>query len=111
MGLAILHYIANGFDVHLVSVTSGGALGIANTLNGTATCTTPADHPYIHDAEREGYEPHTTDTIAAARILEARSALGAMAMVPPITGVTRGTVTQVRPPHLSPLKGSLRRRP
>jgi LmbE family N-acetylglucosaminyl deacetylase len=92
MGLAILHYISNGYDVHLVSMTSGGALGIANTLNGTAACTCPADHPYVHSPVREGYPAHTEETVAAGRILEARSALGAMAMVPPISGITPGTV-------------------
>lgn len=90
MGIPMLHYIANNFETHLVSMTSGGALGIANTLNGVTACTAPGDHPYTHDPAREGYEPHTVETIAAGRILEARSALGAMAMVPPVT--TRGQV-------------------
>ena len=96
MGLAMLHYIANGFEVHLVSMCDGSADGVANTLNGSANgtpivCSTPADHPYIHSPAREGYPggPLTAATVGAARILEARSALGAMAMVPPITpGVT-----------------------
>lgn len=97
MGLAILHYISNGYDVHLVSMTSGGALGVANTLNGSAlgspiTCSAPADHPFIHSGAREGYDPHTEETVAAGRIAEARSALGMMAMVPPIAGVTPGAV-------------------
>lgn len=84
MALAILHYIANGFEVHLVSMTSGGALGIANQLNGLQACNAGGDHPYIHDPAREGYQPHTVESVAAGRILEARSALGAMAMVPQI---------------------------
>ncbi len=97
MGLAMLYYIAAGFDVHLVSMNSGGALGVANTLNGAvngtpAFCSTPADHPYIHDPAREGYESLTVDSVAAARILEARAALGAMAMVPLNPGVTPGNV-------------------
>lgn len=100
MGLAMLHYIANGFDVHLVSMSDGAAAGVANTLNGSVNgtpvvCSTPADHPYIHSPEREGYPggPLTAETIGAARILEARSALGAMAMVPPVTPGITGTVT------------------
>jgi LmbE family N-acetylglucosaminyl deacetylase len=97
MGVAALHYISNGFPVHLVSMTSGGALGVANTLNGSAlgspiTCSAPADHPFVHNGAREGYAPHTEETVAAGRIAEARSALGAMAMVPPIAGVTPGAV-------------------
>lgn len=85
MGLAPLHYIANSFETHVVSITSGGALGIANQLNGLQACNAGGDHPYLHDPAREGYEPHTVESIAAGRILEARSALGAMAMVPQIT--------------------------
>lgn len=98
MGLAMLHYIAAGYDVHLVSVTTGDAIGVANTLNGkkadgtVISCTSP-DHPYIHSPEREGYIPLTTDAIGAARIAEARSTLGAMAMVPPVIPGTTGTVT------------------
>jgi LmbE family N-acetylglucosaminyl deacetylase len=97
MGLAMLYYIAAGFDVHLVSMNNGGALGVANTLNGAvngtpAVCSVPADHPYIHNPAREGYAPLTAQTIGDARILEARAALGAMSMVPPTPGVT-GTVT------------------
>lgn len=97
MGLAFLHYIASGFDVHLVSMTTGDALGVANTLNGSANgtplvCSTPADHPYIHNPVREGYEPLTAEAIGVARIAEARSALGAMAMVPLNPGVTPGQV-------------------
>lgn len=91
MGLAMVHFIASGYDVHLVSMNSGGALGVANTLNGTAACTLPADHPYTHNPAREGYASLTVADIAAARVKEARSALGAMSMIPP-TG-TLGTVT------------------
>jgi len=92
MGLAMLYYIAAGFDVHLVSMNSGGALGVANTLNGVSACSTPTDHPYKHNPGREGYAPLTVEDVAAARILEARSALGAMAMIPPNPGVTPGSV-------------------
>lgn len=98
MGLAMLHYIANGYDVHLVSVTVGDALGVANTLNGAAngtpvTCTNPTDHPYIHNPSREGIPEFTAEMVGASRVLEARSALGAMAMVPLVPGATAGTVT------------------
>lgn len=99
MGLAMIYYIACGFDVHLVSMTLGDAAGVANTLNGAANgaplvCSTPADHPYTHDPVREGYPagPLTAEAIGIARTAEARSALGAMAMIPPNTGVTPGQV-------------------
>lgn len=98
MGLAMLHYIANGCDVHLVSMCNGEAAGVANTLNGVASgtavvCSTPADHPYIHSPAREGYPTLTAADIGDARILEARSTLGMMAMVPPVTPGVLGTVT------------------
>lgn len=106
MGLAGLHYIANSFQTTVVSMTKGNALGLANTLNGqtaagvTISCTAPGDHPYAHNPAREGYAALTTDDIGAARLLEARSALGAMAMVPQISDsngvlLPRGGVDQI----------------
>jgi LmbE family N-acetylglucosaminyl deacetylase len=95
MGLAMVYYIANGFPVHLVSMTNGSALGVANTLNGgtelgAAVSCTISDHPYIHSPSREAYplvDPATrltTDDIGALRNEEARAALSMMAMVPPV---------------------------
>lgn len=84
MGLAVTHFIASGYEVHLVSMTNGDALGVANTLNGTSTCTL-SDHPYAHNPAREGYPSLSTDDIGAARLKEARAALGAMAMFPTTT--------------------------
>lgn len=92
MGLAILHYIASGYEVHLVSMNSGGALGVANTLNGTTHCSLGTEHPYTHDPDREGYVDFTVPDVSAARILEARSSLGAMAMFPPINPAAPGAV-------------------
>jgi LmbE family N-acetylglucosaminyl deacetylase len=100
MGYAMIYYIASAFPVHLVSITNGSALGVANTLNGSSEAGVPVactigDHPYIHTPSREGYplaSPATRLTVAdigALRNEEARSALAAMAMVPPVTpGVT-----------------------
>lgn len=110
MGLAMLHYIANACDVHLVSITNGSALGVANTLNGstdtgTAVACTTADHPYIHSPAREGYPLTATRItpadIAEARNREARSALAAMAMVPPVTPGVTGSITH----HVENLPG------
>lgn len=91
MGLAMLYYIFYGYEVHLVSMTNGEAIGVANTLNGSANgtalvCSIASDHPYIHTPAREGYEPLTVPAIGDARILEARSVLGMMAMLPGATG-------------------------
>lgn len=99
MGLAAEHYIGNGFKTNVVSVTSGDAAGSAYFLNGqtpTGTpvvCPTPADHPWTHNPEREGYPQITTEMVGAARILEARSALGLMAMVPPIKDANGNPIT------------------
>lgn len=90
MGLAMVYYLANGVETHLVSMNSGGAIGVANTLNGATGCSVPVDHPYTHSPEREGYPALSVEDIGNARITEARSVLGAMAMVPPFT--SRGAV-------------------
>lgn len=107
MGLAMLHYIANAIEVHLVSMSNGSALGVCNTLNGSTEGGTPVactigDHPYIHSPAREAYplvSPATrltVDDIGALRNEEARSALSMMAMVPPVTpGVTAPVVHHV----------------
>lgn len=93
MGLAMTYYLAAGCEVHLVSMSRGGALGVANTFNGLQGCTAPALHPYTHRAALEGYPTEfTVDMVGTARLLEARSALGAMAMIPPNSPTARGTV-------------------
>jgi LmbE family N-acetylglucosaminyl deacetylase len=89
MGLAIVHYLAAGWDVHLVSMTRGEAGGPLGSYNGTNACNW-ANHPYTHDPIQEGYAtngPLTNTDLGAARLLEARSALGAMATVTPNSGV------------------------
>ncbi len=92
MGLAMLYYIANGVDVHLVSVTDGAAIGVAEYLNGTrGGCSVPVDHPYTHSPSREGFPVLTATDIGTARLQEARSVLGTAAMVPPVAA-TPGAV-------------------
>lgn len=112
MGLAMLYYIANNIPVHLVSITNGSALGVANTLNGSTEAAVPvsctsSDHPYIHSPAREAYplvSPATrltVDDIGALRNEEARSALSMMAMVPPVTAGVVASVTH----HIENLPG------
>lgn len=112
MGLAMLHYIANGIEVHLVSITNGSALGVCNTLNGSTEADVPvactsSDHPFIHNPVREGYplpypaERLTVADIGVRRNQEARSALSMMAMVPPVTPGVTGSVTH----HIEDLPG------
>lgn len=92
MGLAIVHYLAAGWDVHLVSMTRGEAGGPIGSFNGNNACNW-APHTWTHHPTNEGYEPLTGETLGAARLLEARSALGAMATVTPNPGVaTTGNV-------------------
>lgn len=86
MGLAITHYLAAGLDVHMVSMTRGEAGGPIGSFNGNNPCNW-AQHPWTHNPVREGYAPITADILGAARLQEARSALGAMATVTPNPGV------------------------
>jgi len=58
--------------------------GMNSATNVPVACGLPSFHPYVHDPAREGYEPFTAELIGEHRILEARSALGAMAMVPAV---------------------------
>lgn len=92
MGLAMVTFVASGYDVHLVSMTRGGSGGPLGSFNGSNPCNW-ADHPYTHNPDREGYTALDNTSLAAARLLEARNALGAMSTVTPSTGVTLGTVT------------------
>jgi LmbE family N-acetylglucosaminyl deacetylase len=99
MGIAMLYYLAAGVETHLVSVTNGSAIGVANTLNGNTEGGTPvactiSDHPFIHNPAREGYplvDPATrlsADDIGAHRNEEARSVLAMMSQIPPnVAGV------------------------
>lgn len=86
MGLAMVHYLAAGWDVHLVSMTRGEAGGPLGSFNGNNRCNW-SNHPWKHDPAQEGYEPLTPATLGEARLLEARSALGAAGTVTPNTGV------------------------
>jgi LmbE family N-acetylglucosaminyl deacetylase len=91
MGLAMVTLIALGYDVHLVSMTRGGGGGPLGSFNGNNPCNW-TDHPYTHNPSREGYAALDPTSLGAARLLEARNALGAMATVTPSAGVTLGNV-------------------
>lgn len=93
MGIAMLYYLAAGYEVHLVSMSRGGALGVANTLNGVQGCSAASLHPYTHKAATEGYPADfTVEMVGEARLREARSALGSMGMIPPNSPTALGTV-------------------
>lgn len=84
MSLAVVDALAKGLDVHLVSMTRGGAGGPSAVFSGDQVC---GWHGYRHNPEREAYTPLTSDDIADLRIAESRSALGAAAAIPPNPGV------------------------
>ena len=92
MGLAMITFIAVGYDVHLVSMNKGGNGGPLGSFNGDNACNWSGEHPYTHNPSREGYTAHTATSLATARFLEARAALGAMATVTPSPGITLGNI-------------------
>lgn len=91
MGLAMVHYLAAGFDVHLVSMNRGGNGGPLGSFNGGNVCNW-GEHAYLHDPLREGYPVLTATALGEARLKEARSALGAMSTITPNPGVAKGQV-------------------
>jgi LmbE family N-acetylglucosaminyl deacetylase len=113
MGMAAAYYIHNATPVHIVSMSNGSALGVANTLNGSTdtgtpvSCTTPSDHPYIHDPVREYYDLAdgvtrlTADAIGALRNMEARSAVAMLAQIPKATAGVQAPVVH----HIENLPG------
>lgn len=94
MGLALLQYIASGYEVHLVSMNRGGNGGPMGSFNGSNVCNW-ANHAYTHDPVREGYRDGVlnVDSLGLARLAEARGALGAMSTIPPFPTNPQGTVT------------------
>jgi LmbE family N-acetylglucosaminyl deacetylase len=97
MGMAAGYYAHYAIPVHVVSMSNGSALGVANTLNGSTdtgvpvSCTTPGDHPYIHDPVKEYYDLGegvtrlTAESIGQLRNLEARSAVSVLGQIPKAT--------------------------
>jgi len=94
MGLAILHHIAYGYDVHVVSVSRGEITPESIKLTeGSSTC---GWHGWVHHPAREGYEPALTPAqLGLARLAETRSAIGAMSTVTPVPGSTLGNVFHI----------------
>lgn len=84
-GLALIHYLAAGLDVHVVLMNRGGNGGPLGQLNGDQACTW---HGGIkHNPATEGYAPLTTLDVALGRVQECRSAVGAMGTITPNSGV------------------------
>lgn len=90
-GLALVYYMANGYEVHVVNMNRGGNGGPLNSFNGVNACNWSV-HPYTHDPDREGYPVQDADTLGLARLAESRSAVGAMSTVTPSAGHTQAGV-------------------
>jgi len=89
MGLPVVHWLAAGWDVHLVSVSRGGVSSASVKLDGSAPCGMPS-HLYTHHPAQEGYPVDlTADQIGEARLKETRTALGAATRIAPNSGVAQ----------------------
>jgi LmbE family N-acetylglucosaminyl deacetylase len=89
-----IHYLASGYDVHLIFLTRGEVTAASLRLDGgstTAACIW-ADHGYKHDPAREQYPIPTVEQIGLARLAEGMSAAGAMARIAPTVPDDHGAV-------------------
>lgn len=84
-----IHYLASGYDVHLVYLTRGEVTAASLHLDGALICNW-GDHAYRHNPAVEGYALPTVEQIGLARLAEGRSAAGAMAMIPPTIATEPG---------------------
>jgi LmbE family N-acetylglucosaminyl deacetylase len=80
-----IHYIAYGYEVHLIWMTRGEVTPASLGLDGSKVC---PGHGYTHNPWREHYVVPTEDEIGLARLREGYSSAGAMAMIPPYSGFT-----------------------
>lgn len=96
MGLALVHWLSQGHNVHVVFMNRGGTANVRGYLNGDGVggCNI---HGWDHDPAREGYDPLSTIDVAAARINEGRTAIGLMATIPAKDGngvaIPKGNLT------------------
>jgi LmbE family N-acetylglucosaminyl deacetylase len=90
-GLALTWYLSQGATVDVVAMTRGEAGGPLGSFNGNNVCNW-APHSYTHNPTAEGYTALTSTDLGAARVHEGRSAVGAMAMIAPSSGVSAGTI-------------------
>lgn len=77
-----LHYLASGYDVHIVFLTRGEVTAASLRLDGSQVCAW-GNHAYTHNPAFEQYAVPTVEEIGLARLRESESAAGAMAMIPP----------------------------
>lgn len=98
MGIHRADMRARGENILVVYMSLGGNTGARNTLNGAAA-TPPVNgcviHGYQHDPEKEFYDGAPlleAEEIRQSRLKESVSALGALATIPTLAGVTPGEV-------------------
>lgn len=98
MGLHAADMRARGENILVVYMSLGGNTGARNTLNGLAASPPVAGcvvHGYQHDPTTEFYDGAPLlepEEIRQSRLKESVSALGALATIKPLTGVTPGQV-------------------
>jgi len=86
-GLPIVHWLAAGWNVRVVTATKGGVTPASLKLDGSAPCGHPA-HLYTHDPVAEGYADQlTVEAIGEARMRETGAALAAATLITPNVGV------------------------
>lgn len=76
MGVSIAEAVAAGQEVHVLLMTDGEGSGALAVLNGTAVASWWG---VAHNPAAEGYSPLTPETMAAARVAEAQTALRSLA--------------------------------
>jgi hypothetical protein len=94
MGLAIVRYLAAGFDCHVVFMTAGGNGGPGSIFNGVTPCTY-VHGGITHNPTQEQFASGATldqAHVGAARLLEGTSAVGAMSTVTADPTKTKGQV-------------------
>lgn len=91
----MMHLLGNGYNVQFVFATRGEVTPASLKLDPDPThyaggvqpvCSWP-DHNYKHDPARENFVLPTTEQIGLARLAEGKSCIGAMASIPPGSGV------------------------
>ncbi len=84
-----IHYLACGYDVHIIWMTRGEVTPASLRLDGALTC---LGHGYKHNPAQEQYVLPTVEEIGLARLHEGYSSAGAMGMISPVDGFTTGPV-------------------
>ena len=95
-----IHYLASGYDTHIVFLTRGEVTAASLRLDpdpshysgGVQPVCQWTDHAYKHNPTQELYPLPTVEEIGLARLHEGMSAAGAMAMIPPTNPAEPGYI-------------------